>query len=296
MKALLRLLTRLLIRPILSPSVPLALQRRSIDLAARITRTPAGVTIDQVELGGVPVEVIRPGGLRHQRAVLYLHGGAFITGSPRSHRAIAAHLAVAAGADVFVPDYRLAPESPYPAAPDDAFSAYRALLADDYSAGSVALAGDSAGAGLAVSTAIAIANMDAAAPAALVLLCPWVDLTLSGESVRTNAKRDAILRPAWLASAVPMYAGGLAPRDPRLSPLFGDIRALPPTLVQVAGDDPLLDDGLRLARRAEAGGVEVTLQRFDGLWHGFQAHAGALDQADAAIESAAMFLRQGLTS
>jgi cyclohexanone monooxygenase len=270
---------RRVVRPALR--LPLAWQRRLLDAAARLSRLPGDVHVAPEVLGGVPGERHTP--LAREGTVLYLHGGAFVAGSPRSHRNLAARLARASAATVHVPDYRLAPEHAYPAPLDDALAAYRALIAAGHDPARLALAGDSAGASLALSTALALGPAGLPPPAALVLISPFVDYTLSGRSHQSHARRDPMLRRGWLAQ-------GLAAHRAPFSPLERPLPGLPPLLVQVGSEEILLDDAFALVARARAAGVAARLERYEGLWHDFQLNAGTLPTADRALAAIGRFL------
>lgn len=288
-KAALRIALRVLVRPLLSPPASVRAQRRIAAALAVATRSAAGVEIEPARLGGIEAEVCRPGTAAAPRpAVLYLHGGAYYYGGPRTCRSITTHLAKAARADVYAIDYRLAPENPFPAALDDSFAAYRELVRNTDPA-QVAIAGDSAGGGLALATALEAEEMGVPKPAALALICPWTDLTLSGDSLTANVRREPVLHPRTLPWAARLYAVDTPRHDPRLSPLYADLDGLPPLLIQVAERDLLRDDGVRLAERARSDGVETKLERFDDLWHDFQLHAGVLGDANEAIARIASF-------
>jgi len=302
LKALNRLALRLFMRPFLGPPLPLALQRRWLELLSAGLPPPRGTSRKQLTLGSVPAllvrckpaEAIPPEPAASRDAIVFAHGGAFILGSARSYLGFAGRIARATGADVYLVDYRRAPEHPHPAPSDDLFAAYEGVLARGHDPARTALLGDSAGGALVVSTALALAEMDVPAPAALVLISPWLDLSLSGASVTLNARRDPVLSRGILEAGGRAYAGPLPRSDRRVSPLFADLEGLPPTLVQVGSDEILLDDSTRFADRADAAGVEVELQRYEGWWHDFQAMAGSLDGAREAIEDIAAFLARRL--
>lgn len=267
------------------------MQRAWMRGVASLTLGARGTLRDAQTLGGVQNEIHRPREGASARALLYLHGGGYTLGSPATHRALASHLASAAQAVVAVPDYRLAPEHPYPAALDDALAVYQALV-ERYRADSVALAGDSAGGGLALSLALAIRDRGLPPPAGLVLISPWVDLSLSGETLRSLCDADPMLTEHWLRDAGTAYRGTLEARDPRVSPLFANLRNLPPMLVQVGSDEILLSDAERLAQAAQDAGADLRLEVETGLWHDYQMHAGLLRASDAAIGRIAKFLQQ----
>ena len=291
MKTVLRVVIRVLFKPLLAPWVPIALQRRGSWLAGLLSKYPRGTESSKLDMNGVPALRLHTPAAAADKAVLLLHGGAYVLGGPASHGSLAAHLGQAAGAEAYLADYRLAPEHPYPAALDDALAAYRWLL-QKYQPGQIVIAGDSAGGNLALATAIAIRDTGLPQAAALVLLSPWLDLSHSGETIASRAQRDPMLNAAWLDSCARLHAGGVPLADPRISPLFGDLKGLPPMMIHVGSEEILLSDSERLAQRAEAAGVEVSLHRFDGLWHDFQLHAGQLAEADASIAELGEFMRK----
>ena len=288
--AWLRASVRWLVRPSLNPRVPVSLQRRWGALLAKANSVPSEVTYERVDLGGVAADRAQPGSATGTSALLYLHGGGYILNKPRVQASIFTRIAVGLGATAYAPDYRLAPEHPFPAALDDCRSAYEGLLDHGADPGRTAFVGDSAGGGLVLATAVAARDAGRPMPAALVLLSPWVDLTLGGESIETKARDDAMLNRPWLSECVRLYLDGAAPDDPAASPLFADLAGLPPTLIQVGTREMLLSDSERLAKRLAAADVDVELKRYDGLGHVFQVHAGTLRISDEAISELAAFL------
>ena len=273
----------------LAPWVPLALQRAWANIAALSTRAPRGCATAATMFDAVAGLHLKPANARRGRAILYLHGGGYVISGPRSHARLAAQIAHAARSETWFVDYRLAPEHPHPAALEDTLAAYRWLARSDNRAG-IVLAGDSAGAGLALAAALAIRDTQLPPPAAIVLISPWVDLTLSGESLRTLRARDPMLRRPWLENCAAHYAGALPRESPALSPLFADLRGLAPMLIQVGSEEILLSDAERLAANAAQAGVPVRLSCFQGMWHDFQVHAGALPEADHALTEIGTFL------
>lgn len=242
-------------------------------------------------MGGVPAERVTVGA-PGDNVVLYLHGGAYVFGSPATHRSITGHLARAAGATVFSPDYRLAPEHPCPAAVEDATCAYRWLLEQGVPAQRIIIAGDSAGGGLTVATAVSLRDAGTRLPAGLVALSPWVDMTGSGESVARIGRADPMLSESGLHDSARIYLAGRDAEDPVASPLYADLSGLPPLYIQVGSDEILYSDAERLAERAREAGVAVTQKTFHNYWHVFQLHAGALPAATAAVQAMADFARQ----
>lgn len=252
------------------------------DGAPEVRRTP-------VVLGGLPACAFDPPGARTDRPLLYCHGGGFQIGSVRSHAGLMARLAAASGARVLGFDYRLAPEHRFPAAPDDAFAAYRALL----EAGTVprAIVGDSAGGALALGVAVRARDAGLPLPEALVLLSPWLDLTMSGESYTALAERDIFSKPAQLAAMARTYLGRAhAPSDPAASPVLGDLADLPPMLVHAGGHDITLDDSHLLARNVAAQGGRAEVEVFPAMCHHFQVFE-ELPEAAASLARIGAFLR-----
>jgi acetyl esterase/lipase len=283
---LLRLVTRLAVKPVLSPAVPIARQRRRLRQMTRMLRPASAVDIASGTVGGVSGEWLRPRGpaADSKATILYLHGGAYCIGSPATHRAITSHLARAAGLPVFAADYRLAPEHAFPAALDDAVAACRSLS----ETGVFAIAGDSAGAGLALAAALALRQRQAAAPVALVLLSPWVDLTVS--ALAAAAPGEVMLSASWLGACAQHYLAGQDAKVPLASPLFGDLHELPQTLIQTSADELLHSEAIKLHDALENVGVTVRCEIVPGRWHEFQLHAHLLPSAMMAIERAADFI------
>jgi len=292
LRGTLRLLTRLGVKPLFSPNVPVRTQRRMLRLGDLLTRVPAGITPRPQTLGGVPGEWLGTEPAAGAPVLLYLHGGGYCVGSLDSHRPITAHLAQASGLPLYAADYRLAPEHPYPAALNDAVAVYRALL--DAGHTRILLAGDSAGGGLALATALSLRDAGLPAPVALLLISPWADLGCSGSTMQTHARLDPMLSRAILQRWGREYAGRMPVDHPLCSPLLGDLRRLPPVLIQAGSDEVLLDDSLRLEQRLQAAKVAVTLQVYPRLWHDFQLYAGLLADADTAIARMADYARAAL--
>lgn len=287
--ALLRSTLRLLVKPVLHPHFPPSFQRRWMGALSGIGRLPRWLENAPEALGGVPCDrwhdprapSVRDG------AVLFLHGGGYTTGSPRTHRSLAAWLARASGVPVHVPDYRLAPEHPFPAALDDVLAVYDELAAR----GPVVLAGDSAGGGLALALALKIRDSGRPAPAALALIAPLVDLREA--SPLHPVPGEALLSPAWARANARNYAGNDTDH-PLVSPLVADLRGLPPTLVQFGSDDLLAAQAEALLAALASAGVETRRDFTPGRWHVFQLHAGQLPSADAAVARMARFIAQAL--
>lgn len=272
--------------------IPAPVARRRMELVTGGVPLGRGVTVQPATLGGVPCERITAGsgGL----TLLYLHGGAYVVGSPRTHRAVVAPLARALGATAWVVDYRLAPEHPHPAALDDALAAYRALLADRVAPERLVVAGESAGGALTLALAMALRDAGDPLPAALGVMCPWIDLPADLAGRRPPAPREPILDAGMLAQAARDYAAGADPASPLISPLHGDLRGLPPIVLSSAADDLLIDDADALERRAREAGARLVHQRHRGVWHAFHAFAGVMPRAQRAIGAFAAALRDEL--
>jgi acetyl esterase/lipase len=228
-----------------------------------------------------------------ERVLLYLHGGGFVMCSPWTHGPTAVAIARAAGVRALLPDYRLAPEHPFPAALDDCLAVYRWLLAEGVAPEKIVIGGDSAGGNLALATLLSLRDAGLPMPAGAICLSPATDMTASGESFRTHAGDEVLLTVPFCRAVGPMYCGQTPPTAPLVSPLFGDLRGLPPLLVHVGTRELLLDDSVRLAERARAAGVDVTLKIWEGLWHAFQLFA-VFPEARQAIAELGAFVRTRL--
>jgi monoterpene epsilon-lactone hydrolase len=266
-------------------------RRASFVPGDRLYPVPDDVVVSEVTAGGVPAHWLAAPGADVGRVLLFLHGGGFEFGSLRSDGELAARVGRASGMRVLFPEYRLAPEHPFPAAIDDVLAAWRWLRADeDLSTRSMAVAGDSAGGGLAVALLVATRDAGEPLPAAAVLMSPTVDLTSSGASMTERADQDPISTPAMLRKFASDYLAGADPKTPLASPLFAALAGLPPLLIQVGTADVLLSDSERLAAAAAQAGVDVTLEIGEGLPHVYQLMLGTPEAAEA-TEQAGMFLR-----
>ncbi len=281
-------------------AIRLALKKKGLsipELRARSERNgrvhppfPRDTVIEEIVLEGLRCADLRPPRERPGRVVLYLHGGGYVTGSIESYLMLCVPLARALGLRVVVPEYRLAPEHPYPAALEDVLKAYRGLLARGYSGSDIVLAGDSAGGGLCLATALSLRDSGDPMPAAVICLSPWADLSNSGASHAANAKSEVLLDTATLDRWAALYAGGARLEDPYLSPVRGDFRGLPPLLIQVDRGEILLDDSRTVAEKARAAGVDLSLSVWDGLWHVWPALGDLVPESGAAFAEARTFL------
>jgi acetyl esterase/lipase len=286
--AILRAGTRLMAGRAFRTGLPVEQHRRRVLQAVRGTFPPRGTRFATATCGGVAGEwVAARDSAPTPLTFLYLHGGGYLSGSPVTHRAITGHLASRCGARVFAADYRLAPEHPFPAALDDAVAAYRGLLAEGVAPGDLVIAGDSAGGGLSVATALRLRDLALPLPCALVLFSPWTDLTLEQLS---PAAGEVMLNRPWLRDGTRAYVAHGDARHPLVSPVFAALQGLPPTLVQVGTDELLLNDSRRLVRRLLDSGVVASLEEYPRRWHVFQLHAGMLADADRALDAVARFV------
>ena len=245
----------------------------------------------QVDADGVPAELLSSGGTSTGRAILYLHGGGYVIGSTATHRELARRLSVAADADVLVIDYRLAPENPFPAAVEDAVSAYRWLIGQGCEPADIAIAGDSAGGGLTVATLVSLRDQDIPLPACGVCISPWVDMEGLGESMNSRASLDPMVQREGLVGMADTYLDGADPRTPLAAPLYADLSNLPPLLIQVGTSETLYDDATRLSSRAEAAGVEACFESWEEMIHVWHLFAPMLDEGQRAIERIGEFVR-----
>ena len=255
------------------------------------TPLASDVSLTEMTLGDVPALEISVPEATTDAALVYFHGGVFALGSARASAGLASLLARQARAKVLSVDYRLAPEHPYPAAPDDALASYRGLLDAGIRPERIAFLGESAGGALALGTLVAARDLGLAQPAAAVLYSPWLDMTLSGASMESKAGVDVVLAPDRLRGNVADYAGDADPASDALSPLFADLHGIAPLLIQCGSNEVLLDDATRLAVAAAAADVALQLDVTPEVGHVFQASAPELDEAEAALARTGAFLQ-----
>jgi len=266
-----------------------------------IFKTPSSVKITPASLGGVPGEWVESASQPGAAVLLYLHGGGYFACSPRTHRPFTTGFAQR-GLRVYAPDYRLAPENPFPAGLNDAVAAWHAVRAEAGASAPMVIGGDSAGGGLALATMLKLRDEGAALPAAAVLFSPLTDLVGIGESRRSNDRHCAMFYGSGLSRATEFYMAdtGGDPRDPLASPLYADLRGLPPLLIHVGADETLRDDSTELATRARAAGVRVELTLWPVVPHVWQMFHPFVPEGRQSLAAASAFLRQaaagGLTS
>ena len=255
---------------------------------------PSDTTVEPVVAGGVPAEWVSAPCAASDRVILCLHGGGYTMGSSKATHVVASFLSAASGCRVLCIDYRLAPEHPFPAALEDTIAAYGWLLEQGIGNDRIILVGFSAGGGLALSTLVSLRDAHVPLPAGGVLISPWTDLAGTGESVVTRAEADPWLTDEMNRFHAALYANGKDLRHPLISPLYADMHGLPPLLIHVGSDEIMLDDSKRVAERAKAANVEVTLEVWEGLWHVFHAFAYRLAEGKQAIEQIGEFVRKKL--
>lgn len=272
----------------------LAELRRSMEKVAAFVRPPRSIAVEAARVDGVHGEWHVPKRRNAECALLYLHGGAFCSGSPVTHRHLAGRIAKLTQAVVLVPDYRLAPEYPFPAALDDSVTSYRELLRRGFPPERIVVIGDSAGGNLTLSLLLRLRDFGERLPAAAVCLSPVTDLARADEETKRRdaerAHRDPMIRRSFVAPMVAKYVGGHDPSAPLLSPLFASLEGLPPILIQAGGDELLLPDAELFAGRARRAGVEVTLQIYPRMWHVWQIFVPYLPEARRAVRAIADFV------
>lgn len=270
------------------------LRQRKALTDANALPIPGDVAMREGAVGGVPGLWFEPEGADRSQVILYCHGGGYMFGSPLYAGHMTARLARATGCVAFSVDYRLSFEAKFPAPVEDVAAAYRGLLAQGFASGAIVLAGDSAGAGLIVAAMVALRDAGVPLPAAGFSSSPWTDLTMSGDSIRECADTDVNCDLRGLEVMAEGYLGGADPRSPLASPLYADLAGLPPLLIQAGSVEVLRDDAVRLARRARAAGVEVTLEVIEGAVHIWQAVAPDAPETGASEQRAGAFLRRKL--
>ena len=265
--------------------------RKGLEDATRLSFLPANMVVERININGISAEWVCGKHSEQDKAILYLHGGGYNCGSPATHRELAAHISNASGTRVLVPDYRLAPENPFPAALKDAVACYRWLIQEGFANTKIAIAGDSAGGGLTLATCLALKENNDPLPSALACISPWTDLEATGASVKALEKIDPMVNLRALQVMASKYIGDHDPRVPAISPLYADFKGFPPTLIQVGSDEMLLDDSTRVAEKARQAGVDLTLDVFDGLWHVFHVFYRLMPEAKDAVKALGVFIR-----
>jgi monoterpene epsilon-lactone hydrolase len=289
-----RATTSLYFRSIDASRADVQAMRRRWHALALLLPVARGVSRREAQIAGLTAEWLTPRRAVERKVMLYLHGGAYVMGSCGTHRQLTSYIARAAGVPAVLPEYRLAPEQPFPAAVNDAVAAYKALLAMHYAPADIVVAGDSAGGGLAMAMLLSLRDAGVPLPAAACLLSPWLDLTGSGESMQTRAASDPWFRPEFLPLITRHYCAAAQLRNPLVSPVYANLANLPPLYIQVGEDEILLSDSTRLAEAARSLGGAVEIEIWPGMWHVFQAFAGQVPESRKAVENIGAFLRRAL--
>ncbi|MFP5111915.1 alpha/beta hydrolase [Bacillaceae bacterium C204] len=266
--------------------------RKGLEALSTLTPVAPDIIVEKTNIEGIPAEWVMAPNAVEDRVFLYLHGGAYIMGSCNTHRFLASKLSRSTSARVLVPEYRLAPENPFPAAIEDALKVYRWLISSGISPDKIIIGGDSAGGGLTLATLLSLKDEDEALPALAVLLSPWTDMEGTGESMETRADLDPWLSPDASRATPALYIRNLDLRHPLVSPIYADLSGLPSLLVHVGNDEILLSDSARLVDRARAAGVEVTFKVCDEMWHVFQTFA--IPEAQQSIDEIGEFVQKKL--
>jgi epsilon-lactone hydrolase len=265
--------------------------RQVIDSFARkFSKLPKDCKVEQIEIDGMYAEWISNNQTLEGKVILYLHGGGYSYCSADTHRTLAANIMIESDVKVLLPEYRLAPEHPFPAAIEDTIMIYQWLLKQGYESSNIIFAGDSAGGGLSVAATLVLRDQYDPLPAALVCLSPWVDLTSSGESYRENSEKDPYLRPHLVRKTAQQYAAGESLDHHLISPVFADLSGLPPMFIQTGGIEILLSDAELLTDRARQSGVEVCFKVWEGMWHVWQI-SNKLPEAKKAVKEIGEFVR-----
>jgi acetyl esterase/lipase len=263
--------------------------RKNFERLANIIKFPRFVKIEHTEYANLPAAWFTPNGYGKSRVLLYIHGGGYCAGSYNTHKALIGRIARATGYKVLAPNYRKAPEHPYPAALNDVLDVYQQMLKDGYE--NIILSGDSAGGGLALALTQKIKMLNLPMPAALVLLSPWTDLTMSGDSIQKKADKDPLIAPHLLNFFAKKYVQDSNPSDPLISPLLCDFQNFPTTLIHVGGNEVLLDDSTRLAKKMNNAGVKVEFEIFKNQMHVFQYLGGLMPEANESIHKIGDFVK-----
>ena len=274
-------------------NLPPTVARFALERLSRVFPQPKGVKLRQLRIAGVRAEEIKPQAHTSQM-IFHIHGGAFFVGSIKTHRAFLSEIALRSQMQVLHLDYPLAPENKFPEAGDAIYDVYQTLLAQGVQPKDIIVSGDSCGANLALALALRLKEEDKTQlPSGLILMSPFLDLTLTGESLRYNQKHDALLSIEALKTGIKYYVPSRFDASiPEISPIFGDFKGLPPTLVQIGSKEILLDDAARFEAKAKEAKVDVTYKLYTGMWHNFQMFSPWFSEAKQAIADIAEFAHQ----
>ncbi len=269
-------------------------RRARLDEVGSIWAPAGDVSLEPADAGGVPSEWSTVPGSDTSRVLLFFHGGGYCSGSIVSHRRLVTEAGRAAGIRTLAIGYRLAPEHPFPAALDDALTAWRFLRNQGFAASKLAVGGDSAGGGLTAALIHHLHGLGDELPFCAWLISPWVDLTMSGATFETKDAADPLIHRSYLEELANAYLGGTSPKDPRVSPLFADLKGFPPMLIQVGSAETLLDDAIAFAGAAGAADVSVTLEVWPHMIHAWPVWNARLEPGRLALASAGAFMRRHL--
>ena len=285
-------LKRILREKAVPPGVDIPLEQRRKGMEKVAFKVADDIGVEAVTVAGRAAEWITAPGSQTGRAILYLHGGGYVMGSLTTHRSLVGEISRAAQAAALLVDYRLAPEAPFPAAVEDGVASYRWLLDQGFMPKNLAIAGDSAGGGLAVATLISARDQGLPMPKAAVPISPWSDMTCSNESYKTRAEADPLVGSGSIGDMANLYLQGKDPQHPYASPNFASLKSLPPLLIHVGRDEVLLDDSIKLDQKAKADGVNSTLEIWEDMIHVWHAFHPMLPEGKQAIERVGAFLRE----
>ncbi|MFX1324208.1 MAG: alpha/beta hydrolase [Promethearchaeota archaeon] len=267
--------------------------RNGLEQLAAIEEIADDVIIDEVDVNGIPSVWINTPKVEKEQVILYLHGGGYVEGSINSHKGLGARISRVSNSRVLLINYRLAPENPYPAALEDSVTAYKWLVEiEGIDPKNIVISGDSAGGGLTAATLIKLRDLGITLPAGAVMLSPWTDLDITGESIRSKRRIDPFVAADGLFFMSNLYVADDDPKNPYISPLYADLTELPPMLIQVGSAELLLDDSTRFADKAKSAGVDVTLEVWEDMVHVFQAFALWAPEGEQGIKKIGEYIQR----
>ncbi len=266
--------------------------RNTMDVLAKLTGFPSNARAEKINIKDIPAEWIYRDDAPENRAILFLHGGGYCLCSSDTHRELAAHISIESDTRVIFPNYRLAPENPYPAALEDSVMAYQWLLEKGFSPENIALAGDSAGGGLSIAAAVWLREKGIPLPSSITCISPWADLGMTGDSIKVNSGTDPMLNLPLLELMASNYIGKDNPQNPFISPIYADLKGLPPILIHSGSDEILLDDSKRLAERAKSFETDVTLKIYEKMWHVWHLFMRVMPESRIAIQETGSFIKK----
>ena len=286
-----KLCTILRTRPQPDPPTVEAFRARTEEMGDRMPAPPEAI-VEKITVAGCKAEWVSHPGANPNRQALYLHGGGYVIGSPNSHRNLAYNIAKAMDGRCLVLDYRMAPEDPFPAAVEDSVAAWQWMLAQGANPARMSIMGDSAGGGLTIAMQVALKQRGLQLPSCSVCISPWTDLEGTGDSIKSKADVDPMVKEEGLHNYSALYRAGADPRDPLASPLYADVSGLPPMLIQTGTAEILMDDSTRFAEKARAQGVDVTLELWDDMPHIWHIFAPMLSEGADAIAKLGAWTRE----